>query len=90
MSALAAELQSHWEALQPLLCIRDDVEYDRAVDHLNNLLDEIGENEAHPLYGLLDTLGTVLHAYEEQHQHMPSCSGSDILRYLVVTKKFSR
>jgi len=83
MSALAAELQTHWKALQPLLCIRNEVEYDRAVDHLNQLLDEIGENEDHPLYGLLDTLGTVLHAYEEQHHPIPSCSGADVLRYLM-------
>ena len=83
MSVLAAELQSHWEALQPLLCIRNEVEYDHAVDHLNQLLDEVGENEDHPLYGLLDTLGTVLHAYEEQHHPMPPCSGADILQYLM-------
>jgi HTH-type transcriptional regulator/antitoxin HigA len=67
-----------------LLCIRNQVEYDCAVDHLNRLLDEIGENEDHPLYGLLDTLGTVLHVYEEQHHPIPSCSGADILRYLMA------
>jgi HTH-type transcriptional regulator/antitoxin HigA len=83
VSALATELQAHWEALQSLLCIRNEVEYDHAVDHLHQLLDVIGENEDHPLYGLFDTLGTVLHAYEEQYHPMPSCSGADVLRYLM-------
>lgn len=40
-------------------------------------------NEQHPLYTLLDTLGTLLHAYEEQHHPMPACSGVDALRFLM-------
>lgn len=43
------------------------IEYDQAIAHLNQLIDEIGTGEGHPLYGLLDTLGTLIHAYEEEH-----------------------
>lgn len=83
MSVLVAELQPHWEALRPMFCIRHEADYDRAVEYLNELLDEIGEQESHPLYGFLDTLGMLLHAYEEQYHCLPSCSGVDILRYLM-------
>ena len=38
---------------------------------LNALIDEVGTNEQHPLYELLDTLGTVIHAYEEKHYPIP-------------------
>ena len=31
----------------------------------------------------LDTLGTVIHAYEEQHYPMPECRGGDSLRFLM-------
>jgi HTH-type transcriptional regulator/antitoxin HigA len=58
-------------------------ECDRAVTRLNVLLDEIGTNERHPLYTLLDTLGTVIHAYEEQHHPMPACSGAEMLRFFM-------
>jgi antitoxin component HigA of HigAB toxin-antitoxin module len=47
--------------------IRNEREYDQAVKRLNGLLDEIGTDERHPLYGLLDMLGTLIHAYEEKH-----------------------
>ena len=29
----------------------------------------------HERYELLDTLGTVIHAYEEKHHPMPECDG---------------
>ncbi len=48
----------------PILTIRNETEYDQAVIRLNDLLDEVGTNEAHPLYSLLDTLGIVIQAYE--------------------------
>jgi HTH-type transcriptional regulator/antitoxin HigA len=77
------ELQQHWTALSPLLSIRNEHEYDCAVERLNHLLDEVGTDEQHPLYTLLDTLGTLVHAYEEQHHPMPECSGVDVLRFLM-------
>lgn len=67
MSVLPQDIQSHWAVISPLVSICNEPEYDRAVTRLNALLDEIGTHERHPLYTLLDTLGTVIHAYEEQH-----------------------
>jgi len=83
MSVLAKDIQTHWATIRPLLSIRDEREYELAVKRLNSMLDEIGTNERHPLYGLLDTLGTLVHAYEEEHHPMPECSGVDMLRFFV-------
>jgi HTH-type transcriptional regulator / antitoxin HigA len=83
MSVMPDELQQHWTALSPLLSIRNEHDYDCAVERLNHLLDEVGTDEQHPLYTLLDTLGTLVHAYEEQHHPMPECSGVDVLRFLM-------
>ena len=77
------EIQHHWVTLRPLLTIRNEREYDRALNRLNGLLDEIGTNERHPLYGLLDTLGTLLHVYEEKHHSLPESSGADTLRFFM-------
>jgi HTH-type transcriptional regulator/antitoxin HigA len=66
------------------LSIRNEREYDQAVERLNSLLDTIGTNEQHPLYELLDTLGTLIQAYEEKHHPLPECSGTDVLRFLVL------
>jgi len=83
MTVLPQELQKHWTALSTLLCIRNEHEYDLAVKRLNSLLDEIGPNERHPLYGLLDTLGTLIHAYEEKHYTLPESSGAEMLRFFM-------
>ena len=83
MSALAKNIRKHWEAIKPIFSIRSEEDYDSAADLLNKLLDEVGEDESHPLYELLDTLGTVMHAYEEQHHRIPVSDGSDMLRFLM-------
>ena len=83
MRALAKDIQTHWATVYPLLSVRNEREYELAIQRLNSLLDEIGTTERHPLYGLLDTLGTLLHAYEEKHHPMPERSGADMLRFFM-------
>jgi HTH-type transcriptional regulator/antitoxin HigA len=83
MTSLPRELQSHWAAVSPFLSIRNEEEYDLAAARLHSLIDEVGTDEQHPLYTLLDTLGTLMHAYEERHHPMPECSGGDVLRFLM-------
>ena len=83
MNVLAKDIQTHWATIRPLLSIRNEREYELAVKRLNSMLDEIGTDERHPLYGLLDTLGTLVHAYEEKHHPMPECGGADMLRFFM-------
>ena len=83
MSVISEEIQVHWRVVQSLFSIRDEKEYDKAIATLNALVDEVGTNEQHPLYELLDTLGTVIHAYEEKHHPIPECSGVEVLRLLM-------
>ena len=83
MSVIAAQLQRSWTKVSPLLQIQNEEEYDQAVARLNGLIDEVGTDEQHPLYSLLDTLGTVVHAYEEKHHRMPKGKGIDVLRFLM-------
>jgi HTH-type transcriptional regulator/antitoxin HigA len=90
VTAFPQERHDHWAALSPLLSIRSEQEYDLAVKRLNELLDEVGDDEEHALYTLLDTLGTLIHAYEEQHHPMPECSGREILRFLMEEHGLTR
>ena len=82
LSVSTKQLQANWASVRSILTIRNEREYDR-VKRLNTLLDEIGTNERHPLYGLLDTLGTLIHAYEEEHFKEPEPSGTEMLRYFM-------
>ena len=72
-----------WRIIASLFSIRNKREHNTAVKRLNELLDEIGEDEKHPLYSLLDTLGTLIEAYEDEHHPIPDSSGADVLRYLM-------
>ena len=83
MSITAEETQRSWAAIGPLLVIQNEEEYDEAVELLNELVDEIGTDEQHPLYTFLDTLGILIEAYEEDHQPIPECRGEDVLRFLM-------
>lgn len=83
MSALVKETQEHWLAIGPLLTIRSDRDHAIAVERVHALLEEIGDDEQHPLYGLLDTLGTLIHAYEEEHVPIPEASGAEVLEFLI-------
>jgi HTH-type transcriptional regulator/antitoxin HigA len=83
MSALRKETQEHWRAIGPLLTIRDERDYAAAVERLGSLLAEIGDDEQHPLYELLDTLGTLVHVYEEEHMPIPEARGPEVLEYLM-------
>ena len=82
MTVRLQELHQHWTAISPLLVIHNEHEYDLAVERLNHLLDEVGTDEQDPMYTFLDTLGTLIHAYEEQHHPMPECSGVEVLRFI--------
>ena len=83
MSVIAKDIKDHWAAISPIFTIHNEREYNLAVKRLNSLLDEIGTNEQHPLYELLDTLGTLIHAYEEQHHSMPESSGGEVFRFFM-------
>ena len=83
MSVIAKEMQTHWLVIRPLFSIHNEGEYDVAIKRLNGLIDEVGTNEQHPMYELLDTLGTVIHAYEEIHYPIPECNGSEMLQFLM-------
>ena len=61
------DIQTHWQAIRPYLTIQNEQDYDRLVEQMNQLIDEVGTDETHPMYAFLDTLGTIIHDYEEAH-----------------------
>ncbi|NER97799.1 MAG: transcriptional regulator [Symploca sp. SIO1B1] len=89
LKTLPSDINTRWSAIAPLLTISNEEEYDQAIERLNNLIDEIGTDEQHPLYNLLDTLGTLIAAYEADHYSIPNCSGSEVLAYLMEEHRLS-
>ena len=90
MTLIAAELKKQWADIAPLLIIKNESDYDAAVERLNTLLDEVGENENNPLYSLLDTLGIIIEAYDNENYPIPDCSGVEALMYLMEEHSLSQ
>lgn len=45
----------------------DQAEYDRLVNVLDQLIDEVGEDENHPLASLMEVIGVLIEKYEDEH-----------------------
>jgi HTH-type transcriptional regulator/antitoxin HigA len=44
-----------------------DEECGRLVSLLDSLIDEVGEDESHPLASLMEVLGVLIEKYEDEH-----------------------
>ncbi len=71
------------KALEPFLAIRTEQEYDAAVERLNALVDEIGDNPKDPRYRLIETLSVLIEAYDREHHSLPEASGVEVIRFLM-------
>lgn len=67
----AAELAKVIEAWPPISrevrVPRTKGEYKGLVEFLDNLTDEVGEDENHPLASLMDVVGVLIEKYEDEH-----------------------
>jgi len=76
-------LEKTWPRVENYLSIHNKHDYGLAVNRLNQLLDEVGDNEKHPLYGFLEVLGIVIENYESEHYKWDELEGVDVLKYLM-------
>ncbi|MCP4702264.1 MAG: transcriptional regulator, partial [Gammaproteobacteria bacterium] len=83
MNAIAQDIQTHWHVIRPIFVIHTEDDYDMAVERMNNLIDEVGTDEHHPLYDLLDILGTMIHGYEKKHYPIPESNGPEMLGFFM-------
>ena len=71
-------------AVVPLGSIRTKKEYERAVGLLDAILDEIGEDEKHPMAELADAIGVFVERYESEHPPIPAGKPAEVLRFLMA------
>ena len=72
-----------WAVISPILSVRTEKDYDRAIELLNHLLDEVGDNAHHPLYHFLQVLGIIIESYEEDHIQIPEASPRDMVKFFM-------
>jgi HTH-type transcriptional regulator/antitoxin HigA len=60
--------QQAWTSLNKILFIpHTESEYNQLVVMLDNLIDEVGENENHPLASLMEIIGILIENYEQEN-----------------------
>ena len=63
--------------------VRTKKDYARVRATIDALLNEVGENEDHPLADVLDYLANQIKAYEDEHVRIPEAAPSEVLRFLM-------
>lgn len=66
--------------LQP---IRNDADYERLVALMDQLVDRVGDDEAHPLAGLLAIVSELVADYDRDHFAIPAGEPRETLRFLM-------
>jgi HTH-type transcriptional regulator / antitoxin HigA len=57
-----------WPQVGPALRVpHNDREYRRLVKLLDRLVDQVRENENHPLASMMEVLGVLIEKYEDEH-----------------------
>jgi HTH-type transcriptional regulator/antitoxin HigA len=85
-TSLVRESQAAYRRLRrfiPLGILRSEKDYRKAVAILDEILDEIGEDEAHPLADLAEALALFIHSYEESRAKIPEAAGQEVLKTLM-------
>ncbi|MBK9214913.1 MAG: hypothetical protein IPM59_04835 [Chloracidobacterium sp.] len=63
----SVDVQS-WANLSDTVFVpQNDAEYDRLVAMLDSLIDQVGEDEMHPLASLMDVLSALIENYENSN-----------------------
>ncbi|WP_456378871.1 helix-turn-helix domain-containing protein [Thiolapillus sp.] len=78
-------LISQWDVVgQVLSPPANQAEYDALVERMDALLDHLGEDEDHPLNGLLHLMGDLVTEYDSQHfSQIPEATGVEVLKHLM-------
>ena len=79
------EIAKVWPDIRPVFSVpHNKKEYERLVNLLDSLIDEVGNDEKHPLTSLMETIGSLIEIYESQHVDEIEGDPIDTLNFLMV------
>jgi HTH-type transcriptional regulator/antitoxin HigA len=77
MNTRLKEIAKVWPDIQTILSVpHNEEDYNKLVDLLDSLIDEVGNNENHPLSSLMETIGSLIETFESQN--IPDLEGDPI------------
>jgi HTH-type transcriptional regulator/antitoxin HigA len=79
MTAALKTSLAHWPELSHAVFVaHTEAEYERLVAMLDELVDEVGNDDSHPLASLMEVIGLLIEKYEDEH--VPELESSSMLR----------
>lgn len=82
-------IQSTWQAFDTMAHLRpiqDEKNYERMTALMNSLLDATGDDEDHPLSGLLELVSDMVSNYEQVHYSIEPAEPKETLRFLIESR----
>jgi HTH-type transcriptional regulator / antitoxin HigA len=77
MNSQLKEVVKVWPGIRDIFSVpHHEKDYKKLVRLLDDLIDEVGNNESHPLGSLMETLGNLIEAYETQQ--IPEMEGDPL------------
>jgi len=84
MNIQLKEIAKFWPDIQPIFSVpHNEKDYNRLVNLLDTLIDEVGNNENHPLASLMETIGSLIETYESQYINEIEGNPIDVLNVLL-------
>ena len=84
MDTQLEEIAKVWPDMQPIFSVpHDKKHYNKLVSLLDTLIDEVGNNEKHPLASLMETIGSLIETYESRYINEMEGNPTDALKALM-------
>lgn len=88
MDAFAEELETMkeaWPKVSGVISVpHTKRQYEKMVRYLDILIDRIGNDQNHPLASLMETVATLIEAYEDKHFPEPQSDSIGVLKSLMA------
>ena len=82
-------LQASWQAFDAVAHLRpihSAADFERMSAMMNALLDDVGDDEEHPLSGLPELVSDLIYRYEQTHHAIEAAAPKDVLRFLMESR----
>jgi len=84
MNIQLEEIAKVWPDIRPIFSVpHNKKDYNTLVNFLDNLIDEVGNKDNHPLASLMETIGSLIETYESQYINDIEGNAIDVLNVLM-------
>jgi HTH-type transcriptional regulator/antitoxin HigA len=84
MNTQLDDIYKAWPTVKSVFSVpHSEKEYQELVKTLDSLIDEVGDNEAHPLAPVMETVGRLVENYEDHNYTTRESSPANCLKYLM-------